>query len=64
LTRTRGRRTLQAPVEIETQNYAQLSPTLDQFKEFVDAVGLMQRTHPNVSPQELARIHVPVVIAS
>ena len=44
------------------KDYAQLSPTPDQFDEFAGAVGLMQRTQPNYSAEELAQIHVPVVI--
>jgi pimeloyl-ACP methyl ester carboxylesterase len=44
------------------KDYAELSPTPDQFKEFSDAVGLMQRTQPNYSVQDLARISVPVAI--
>jgi pimeloyl-ACP methyl ester carboxylesterase len=45
------------------RDYAQLSPTPDQFDEFFAAVGLMQRTQPNYSAEDLARIHVPVTIA-
>jgi pimeloyl-ACP methyl ester carboxylesterase len=45
-----------------TKDYAQLSATPDQFKAFVDAVSLMQRTQPNYSEQDLARIDVPVAI--
>jgi pimeloyl-ACP methyl ester carboxylesterase len=44
------------------KDYVQLSTTPDQFKAFVEAVGLMQRTQPNYSPQDLAEIGVPVVI--
>ena len=44
------------------QDYAQLSATPDQFDEFSDAVGLMQKTQPNYSAQDLARISVPVAI--
>jgi pimeloyl-ACP methyl ester carboxylesterase len=44
------------------RDYAQLSPAPDQFDEFAEAVGLMQRTQPNYSAEELAQIHVPVVI--
>jgi pimeloyl-ACP methyl ester carboxylesterase len=44
------------------KDYNQLSPTPDQFKEFSEAVGLMQRTQPNYSAGDLARIHVPVAI--
>jgi pimeloyl-ACP methyl ester carboxylesterase len=45
-----------------TKDYAQLSPTPDQFKTLVDDLGLMQRTQPNYSSQDLARINVPVAI--
>jgi len=44
------------------KDYAQLSETPDQFQAFADAVGLMQRTQPNYSVQDLAAIRVPVVI--
>jgi pimeloyl-ACP methyl ester carboxylesterase len=45
------------------KDYAQLSATPDQFDALADAVGLMQRTQPNYSAQDLAAISVPVVIA-
>lgn len=44
------------------KDYAQLSPTPDQFDEFTEAVGLMQRTQPNYTADDLARIRVPVTI--
>ena len=44
------------------QDYARLSATPDQFDTFFEAVGLMQRTQPNYSMQDLAEISVPVVI--
>ncbi|MCI0552152.1 MAG: alpha/beta hydrolase [Anaerolineae bacterium] len=44
------------------KDYAQLSATPDQFDEFSDAVGLMQRTQPNYSAHDLAQISVPVAI--
>jgi pimeloyl-ACP methyl ester carboxylesterase len=44
------------------KDYASLSPTPDQFEEFSAAVGLMQRTQPNYSAEDLARIRVPVAI--
>jgi pimeloyl-ACP methyl ester carboxylesterase len=46
-----------------TKDYAALSATPDAFKEFVEAVGLMQRTQPNYAAADLARIRVPVQIA-
>jgi pimeloyl-ACP methyl ester carboxylesterase len=44
------------------RDYARLSPTPDQFDEFSEAVGLMQRTQPNYSAHDLGQISVPVVI--
>ncbi|HEY3343194.1 MAG TPA: alpha/beta hydrolase [Anaerolineae bacterium] len=43
-------------------DYKQLSATPDQFVEFSDAVGLMQKTQPNYSAHDLAQISVPVAI--
>jgi pimeloyl-ACP methyl ester carboxylesterase len=45
------------------QDYAALSPTPEKFDEFVEAVGLMQRTQPNYSAKDLGEIGVPVTIA-
>ena len=44
------------------EDYAQLSATPDEFKEFVEAVGLMQRTQPNYSAYDLEQIVVPVTV--
>ena len=44
------------------KDYEQLSDTPDQFDPFFEAVGLMQRTQPNYSAADLARISVPVAI--
>ena len=44
------------------KDYARLSATPDQFDEFAEAVGLMQRTQPNYSADDLAQIRVPVAI--
>jgi pimeloyl-ACP methyl ester carboxylesterase len=44
------------------KDYAQLSATPERFKDFVEDVGLMQRTQPNYSAHNLAEISVPVVI--
>jgi pimeloyl-ACP methyl ester carboxylesterase len=44
-------------------DYARLSSTPDQFSEFVEAVGVMQRSQPNATAEELARVQVPVTIA-
>jgi pimeloyl-ACP methyl ester carboxylesterase len=44
------------------QDYQLLSATPEQFNEFSEAVGLMQRTQPNFSADDLSRISVPVVI--
>jgi len=45
-----------------TKDYAQLSPTPDQFTTLVNAVSQMQSTEPNYSARDLAEIHVPVAI--
>jgi len=45
-----------------TKDYAQLSTTPDHFQDFVAAVSLMQRTQPNYSAHDLAKISVPVAI--
>ncbi|APR39631.1 alpha/beta fold hydrolase [Paraburkholderia sp. SOS3] len=45
------------------KDYAQLSATPQQFDAFVEAVSTMQKTQPNWSVHELARIRVPVTIA-
>src|SRR5258708_12569943 len=45
-----------------TEDYKQLSATPEQFKHFVEDVGLMQRTQPNYSTQDLAKISAPVRI--
>jgi pimeloyl-ACP methyl ester carboxylesterase len=44
------------------KDYQQLSATQDQFDEFSEAIGLMQRTQPNYSADDLAQINVPVAI--
>ena len=44
------------------QDYAVLSPTPEKFGKFVEAVGLMQRTQPEYSVDDLAQIAVPVSI--
>ncbi|MBN9220225.1 MAG: alpha/beta fold hydrolase [Mesorhizobium sp.] len=44
------------------KDYAELSPTPDQFDAFVEAVSLMMKTEPNYSAAELARTQVPVAI--
>jgi pimeloyl-ACP methyl ester carboxylesterase len=44
------------------QDYKQLSATPDQFDVFSEAVGLMQRTQPNYTASDLAKISVPVAI--
>lgn len=43
-------------------DYATLSATPDRFQDFADAVGLMQRTQPNYTAADLARIAMPVAI--
>ncbi|MBA3377600.1 MAG: alpha/beta hydrolase [Chloroflexia bacterium] len=44
------------------KDYAALSATPDQFGTLVEDVGLMQRTQPNYSEDDLAGIRVPVTI--
>jgi pimeloyl-ACP methyl ester carboxylesterase len=44
------------------KDYAQLSATPMHFKDFVEAVTLMQQTEPNYSARDLAKISVPVAI--
>ena len=44
------------------KDYAALSATPERFRELVDDLGLMQRTQPDYSAEDLARIGVPVVI--
>lgn len=44
------------------KDYGELSATPDQFEKFSEAVGLMQRTQPNYSADDLAQIRVPVAI--
>jgi pimeloyl-ACP methyl ester carboxylesterase len=43
-------------------DYKQLSATPKQFEKFVEDVGLMQRTQPDYSAEDLAKIDVPVRI--
>jgi pimeloyl-ACP methyl ester carboxylesterase len=44
------------------KDYARLSATPDQFDAFCAAVGLMQKTQPNYSAADLARIQIPVTV--
>lgn len=44
------------------KDYKQLSATPDQFDKFSEAVGLMQKTQPNFSADDLGKISVPVAI--
>jgi pimeloyl-ACP methyl ester carboxylesterase len=44
------------------KDYAQISATPEHFKDFVEAVTLMQQTEPNYSAHDLAKISVPVAI--
>lgn len=44
------------------KDYAQLSSTPELFNEFSEAVSLMQRTQPNFTVDDLARIEGPVAI--
>jgi pimeloyl-ACP methyl ester carboxylesterase len=54
--------TVQRCFSRHVKDYQQLSPTPGKFDEFSEAVGLMQRTEPNYSAEDLARIQVPVTI--
>lgn len=45
------------------KDYAMLSATPADFDQFVSAVGLMMRTQPNYTKQDLGAINVPVTIA-
>jgi pimeloyl-ACP methyl ester carboxylesterase len=45
------------------RDYERLSATPDAFQQFADAVGLMQRTQPNLSAVQLEGIRVPVTVA-
>ena len=44
------------------KDYTRLSATPEAFSEFADAVGLMQRTQPNYTAEDLKRIGVPVTV--
>jgi pimeloyl-ACP methyl ester carboxylesterase len=44
------------------KDYARLSATPEQFKEFAEAVGQMMETQPNYSARDMADIHVSVAI--
>jgi pimeloyl-ACP methyl ester carboxylesterase len=44
------------------KDYAELSATPGQFRDFVDAVTAMQRTQPDYSAHDLAQVRVPVAI--
>jgi len=45
------------------KDFVAISPTPGDFDQFVSAVGLMMRTQPNYSKQDLGAIKVPVIIA-
>lgn len=44
------------------QDYATLSATPELFDAFSEAVGLMQRTQPDYSAEDLGKIRVPVTV--
>ena len=51
-------------IEKAQSDYARLSPTPDQFEDFVEALTTgMWENEPNFSPQALGGINVPVAIA-
>ncbi|RWK90553.1 MAG: alpha/beta hydrolase [Mesorhizobium sp.] len=45
------------------KDYAMLSATPADFDQFVSAVGLMMRTQPNYTKEDLGAIEVPVIVA-
>lgn len=45
-----------------TKDYAELSPAPDGFEQLVADLSRMQRTQPNYTAEDLAKIHVPVTI--
>jgi pimeloyl-ACP methyl ester carboxylesterase len=47
-------------LERHKKDWAALSPTPDAFDATFEAVGIMQRTQPNYTAADLARIRVPV----
>jgi pimeloyl-ACP methyl ester carboxylesterase len=53
---------LQRCISRHRQDFERLSATPDQFDELSEAVGLMQRTQPNFSANDLAEISVPVAV--
>jgi pimeloyl-ACP methyl ester carboxylesterase len=55
--------TIQRCFNRHSKDYAALSATPETFKDFVEAVSLMQRTQPNYSDADLARIRAPVRVA-
>ncbi|MCB0104729.1 MAG: alpha/beta hydrolase, partial [Caldilineaceae bacterium] len=44
------------------KDYAQHSPTPDQFQQLMDDVSTMQQSQPNYTAADLARVSVPVTI--
>ena len=44
------------------KDYAALSSTPEDFRDFVAAVSLMMETQPNYGPDDLATVRVPVTI--
>lgn len=53
---------IQRCINRHMKDYQRLSATPDGFDEFSGAVGLMQKTQPAYSAEDLARIRVPVAI--
>jgi pimeloyl-ACP methyl ester carboxylesterase len=54
--------TLQRCFSRHVKDYALLSSTPDDFDAFSEAVGLMMKTQPNYSAEDLAGVCVPVAI--
>lgn len=54
--------TLQRCFSRHAKDYAKLSRTPERFKNLVTDLTLMQRTQPNFSADDLAKISVPVIV--
>jgi pimeloyl-ACP methyl ester carboxylesterase len=55
--------TIQRCFNRHAEDYARLSATPDRFDELVKDLGPMQRTQPNYSASDLAKIAAPVAVA-
>lgn len=50
-------------VEESSEDYERVSPTPDEYEDFVAAINHMWRTQPDYRPEQLGRIVTPTVIA-